>query len=128
MLNATILIVDESHAARALAMAAIRAFDPTWRWVVAGDADEALRHMEEGYIDGAFVNYDLPLRSGLSLAAELLSVDPTVPIALSVSNPPAEALEGAKELGLLVIPRPISPVALSLFFRNTAFWARIRQT
>lgn len=127
-MHVTLLIVDESEVARVLAIASIAAFRPSWRCVEASDAEQALRLMAEMRIDGVFANYDLPGQTGLEFAAELQAVDPTIPIAISVSNPPPEALVGARSLGVMIISRPISSKAMRAFLANAAFWVRVRQT
>ena len=123
----TLLIVDESKVARVLAIASIAAFRPSWRCIEASDAEQAWRLMSEMRIDGVFANYDLPGQTGLAFAAELQAANPTIPVAISVSNPPEEALVGARNLGVAIIARPISSKAMNTFLASTAFWVRVRQ-
>ena len=83
----TVLIVDDSKLARIVAGKAVAALQPDWARVEAGNAEEAMARLEAGGIDLALLDYNMPGKDGLTLAAEMRTMHPSMPIAVITAAP-----------------------------------------
>jgi CheY-like chemotaxis protein len=121
---ATVLIVDDSKLARIVAAKAISALRPDWERVEAGNADEALARVAAGGIDLALLDYNMPGKDGLALAAELRSLHPTMPMAVITANVQDEIIARARAINATFIPKPLTAEGLRGFVSGAALRLR----
>jgi CheY-like chemotaxis protein len=119
-MTTTILIVDDSKLARIVAGKAIAALQPEWERVEAGNADEALELLGNRHIDVALLDYNMPGKNGVELAAELRKLLPTLPIALITANIQNEVIDSAKSVGATFVAKPVTQEGLQAFLAEAA--------
>lgn len=120
----TILIVDDSKLARIVLSKAITALQPDWTRVEAGNADEALAIIERQPIDVVVLDYNMPGRDGLDLAAELRSRFPALSIAIATANVQDEVIAAAKAANASFISKPVTEDGMRGFLSGAALRLR----
>jgi CheY-like chemotaxis protein len=120
----TILIVDDSKLARIVAGKAVNALQPEWERVEAANADEAMTVLSQRQIDVALLDYNMPGRNGLELAAELRGLYPTMPIAIITANVQDEIIAHAHSLKTTFVIKPLNDEALRGFISGAALRLR----
>jgi CheY-like chemotaxis protein len=120
----TIMIVDDSKLARIVAGKAINALQPEWRRVEASNADEALALIDSQPVDVALLDYNMPGRDGLALAAELRELRPAMPIAMITANTQDEVIARARSLSASFVAKPVTEEALQGFLAGAALRLR----
>lgn len=110
-----VLIVDDSKLARMAVAKALTALRPEWTRVEASNADEALALAHQTVFDMALVDFNMPGRDGLTLAAELLAGAPDMPVAVITANLQMEIVNRAREIGAEFLPKPLTQEAMSAF-------------
>jgi CheY-like chemotaxis protein len=123
-MGATILIVDDSKLARIVMNKAISALQPDWSRVEAGSADEALAIVEQREIDVAVLDFNMPGRDGLALAAELRARFPDMPIAVATANVQDEVIAGARAANATFINKPVTEDGMRGFLSGAALRLR----
>jgi DNA-binding NarL/FixJ family response regulator len=113
-----VMIVDDSKLARMAVAKAISALYPNWSLTEAPTADVALSLARGNHIDIAVIDYNMPGRHGLSLAADLRSRYPTMPLALITANFQAEVVLGARELDIMFVQKPNWQTGLAEFLSD----------
>jgi YesN/AraC family two-component response regulator len=113
-----LLIVDDSKLARMAAAKAMKALYPDWGRVEASNADEALALAKDRAFDVALVDFNMPGRDGLQLAADLKSRDPSMPLALVSANHQDEIVARAKAIGAAFLAKPLSEQSLNEFLEE----------
>ena len=121
----TVLLVDDSKLARIVAGKAIAALQPDWLRVEASNADEALAVVEAQRIDLAVLDFNMPGKDGLELAAELRTAFPQMPIAIITANVQNEIVARARELNATFVGKPVTEDAMKGFLGGAAL--RLRQ-
>jgi CheY-like chemotaxis protein len=116
----TVLIVDDSKLARIVAAKAVSGLQPDWIRVEAGNADEALAIVSERAVDLALLDYNMPGRSGLELAAELRARFPLMPIAVITANVQDEVIAEARALNATFVAKPITQDGLRSFLAGAS--------
>jgi YesN/AraC family two-component response regulator len=111
----TLLIVDDSKLARMAATKALKALYPDWTWVEAANGEEAVALAKETAFDIALLDFNMPGRDGLQLAADVLSLRPATPLAIVSANHQTEIVERARQIGAVFLPKPLNAQALSAF-------------
>jgi len=114
-MNKTILIVDDSKLARMALAKGLGAALPDWPRLEAVNADEALKILETSKIAMTFLDFNMPGRDGLALAAEIRAIDPAVQIALISANHQTEVVTGATDIGATFLTKPLNDKALRDF-------------
>lgn len=114
----TLLIVDDSKLARMSAAKALNTLYPDWARVEASNADEALALAMETAFDIALLDFNMPGRDGLQLAAELLVAKPNTPLAVVSANHQDEIVAQAKSIGAVFLPKPLTASALDAFLKD----------
>ena len=94
---------------------ALNAVHPEWTRLEAANADEAIALAKQGSIDIALVDFNMPGRDGLVLAAELRQMNPRMPVAVVSANHQDEVLRRAREVGASFLMKPLTQDALSRF-------------
>ena len=110
-----VLVVDDSKLARMAVAKALTAIHPDWTRVEAANADEALDLPKSGAFDMAILDFNMPGRDGLQLAAEMLALKPGMPLAVISANHQVEVVTRAREVGATFLQKPLTEKALSEF-------------
>jgi DNA-binding NarL/FixJ family response regulator len=119
-MNYKILIVDDSKLARMAVIKALNAHYPGWTRVEAANADDALDSMKEAAADVALLDFNMPGRDGLDLAAELRKMNPKMPVGVISANHQLEIINRARALGASFLPKPLTDQALGKFLDDAA--------
>jgi CheY-like chemotaxis protein len=123
-MTVTVLIVDDSKLARIVAAKNIHALQPDWERVEASNADEALAAAADRRIDLAVLDYNMPGKNGLELAAELRTLYPTMPLAVITANVQDEIVNRARAVNATFVAKPITEDALRGFISGAALRLR----
>jgi CheY-like chemotaxis protein len=115
-----ILIVDDSKLARMAVARALSTLRPDWGRLEATNADEALALARQAQVDVALVDFNMPGRDGLTLAADLRSLKPNMPVAVVSANVQHEVIARAKEAGAEFLPKPLTETVLGAFLDKAA--------
>lgn len=110
-----VLIVDDSKLARMAVGRALNSLRPDWVRVEATDADEALALAKQSSFDMALLDFNMPGRDGLALAADLLELNPDLPVAVISANLQHEIISRAHEVGAQFLPKPLTEDAMRTF-------------
>jgi len=121
----TVLLVDDSKLARIVAGKTIAALQPDWRRVEASNADEALEAVKAQTVDLAVLDFNMPGKDGLELAAELREAYPQMPIAIITANVQNEIIARARELNATFVGKPVTEESMKGFLSGAAL--RLRQ-
>ena len=113
-----ILIVDDSKLARMAVAKALRARHGDWARLEAVNADEAIALARQTRIDVALLDFNMPGRDGLALAAELREICPGLPIGLVSANHQIEIVERARAVGAIFLTKPVTESALNDFMAD----------
>ena len=120
----TVLIVDDSKLARIVAGKALTALQPDWQRVEAVSADDAMIKLAEHRVDIALLDYNMPGRNGLDLAAELRAAHPAMPIAVITANIQDEIIARARAVNAAFIIKPLTEDGLRGFISGAALRLR----
>jgi len=113
-----LLIVDDSKLARMSAAKAMNSLFPDWSRVEAANADEAMKLAKSVNCDVALLDFNMPGRDGLQLAAELRSAYPAMLLAVISANHQDEIVARAKAVGAAFLPKPLTEQALNEFLQG----------
>ena len=102
-----VLIVDDSKLARMSVIKVLRALHPQWLTMEAGDAQQALASVGEESPDFALVDYNMPGKDGLTLAAELRKLGPGIRVAVISANHQEEVIVRTQVTGATFIRKPL---------------------
>ncbi len=115
-----LLIVDDSKLARMAVVKALNSCNPDWQRVEAGSAVDAMRAMEADAPHVALVDFNMPNRDGLHLAADLRKLNPTMPIGIISANHQQGVIDRANALGAAFLPKPLVEKTLQEFLTKAA--------
>lgn len=115
-----VLIVDDSKLARMAVIRALAKLKPDYAYMEASNPDEAVQLLKAQTAQLAVVDFNMPGRDGLTLAADLREVNPAMPIALVSANTQQEILDRALALGVSFLPKPLNEVALDGFLTEAS--------
>jgi CheY-like chemotaxis protein len=113
-----LLIVDDSKLARMAAAKAMNSLHPDWNRLEAVNADEAMNLARSAAFDVALLDFNMPGRDGLQLAADLRSMYPAMPLAIVSANSQDEIVARAKAIGAAFLPKPLTEQALGEFLKG----------
>jgi CheY-like chemotaxis protein len=113
-----LLIVDDSKLARMSVAKALNSLHPDWTRVEAANAEEALALAKKDSFDLAVLDFNMPGRDGLELAAELLALKPDAPLAVISANHQVEVVTKAREVGAAFLQKPLTENALKEFLTD----------
>ena len=119
-MNYRILIVDDSKLARLAVKKALSALHPAWSHVEAVNTDDALSAMKQDTPDIALVDFNMPGRDGLSLASDLRTIRPGMPVAVVSANVQREVMARARDAGAEFLSKPLTETALGAFLDEAA--------
>ena len=110
-----ILIVDDSKLARMAVVKALNALRPGWTRIEAASAEEALSAMKTSAPDVALLDFNMPGRDGLDLAAELRRSNPEMPVGVVSANHQQTVVDRALAIGASFLPKPLNEQVLAGF-------------
>ena len=113
-----VLVVDDSKLARMAVAKALNALHADWARLEAANADEALDLAKTDSFDLAILDFNMPGRDGLVLAAELLALKPGMPLAVISANHQVEVVTRAREVGATFLQKPLTEKALAEFLAD----------
>ena len=119
-MTVTVVVVDDSKLARIVAGKAISALQPDWQRVEASDAAEALAIVASQPIDIAVLDFNMPDKDGLELAAEFRQSYPHMPIAIITANIQDEVIARVRELNATFVGKPVTLEAMTPFIAGAA--------
>lgn len=120
-----ILIVDDSKLARLVAGRTVKALQPDWERLEAGNAEEALAIVAARQVDVALLDFNMPGMDGLELAAALRTRRPTMPLALITANIQDEVIARARAVGAAFVAKPLTEDGLHGFLSGAALRLRV---
>jgi len=120
MVTCKVLIVDDSKLARMSVIKVLKALHPDWLTVEAGDASQALASVNQERPDFVLVDYNMPGKDGLTLAAELRELNSHLGVAVISANHQMEVIERAQTTGAPFIRKPLTEKALVDFLDAAA--------
>ncbi len=120
----TVLIVDDSKLARIVAGKTLAALQPEWERIEAGNAEDALEILRGRKIDVAMIDFNMPDKDGLELAAELRAIHPTMPVAVITANIQDEVIARAREVNATFVSKPLTEDGLRGFIAGAALRLR----
>lgn len=123
-MSVTILIVDDSKLARIVAGKAVNVLQPGWERLEATNADDALALFADHRIDVALLDYNMPGRNGLELAADLRARQPAMPIAVITANVQDEIVASARAINATFVGKPLTQDGLRPFISGAALQLR----
>jgi DNA-binding NarL/FixJ family response regulator len=115
-----VLVVDDSKLARMAVAKALSKLQPDWKRIEASNADEAMELAKSDAFDIAIVDFNMPGRDGLVLAAELLALKPAMPLAVISANHQVEVVTRAREVGAAFLQKPLTENAMVDFLADAA--------
>jgi CheY-like chemotaxis protein len=113
-----VLIVDDSKLARMAIAKVLRTLHPEWMQVEAVNADVALAWVQTNEIDITILDFNMPGRDGLALAAELREREPTMPVAVVSANYQTEIVTRSRLTGAAFLSKPVTQEALAAFLAD----------
>jgi YesN/AraC family two-component response regulator len=112
-----ILVVDDSKLARMAVAKAFNSLRPDWPRVEASSAKEAMTLAKQSTFDIALIDFNMPERDGLHLAADLHDLDPELVLAVVSANHQREIVDRATAIGATFLAKPLSEQAVDDFLR-----------
>lgn len=113
-----LLIVDDSKLARMAATKALKILYPDWTHLEAANGDEAISLAKETPFDIALLDFNMPGRDGLQLAADLLKFRPAIPLAVVSANHQTEVVGRARDIGAVFLAKPLNEKAFGAFLED----------
>jgi CheY-like chemotaxis protein len=110
-----VLIVDDSKLARMAVVKALKTCYPDGVRIEAGSAEDALNAIKHDAPDIALVDFNMPVRDGLHVAADMRKLNPQMPIAIISANHQQEVINRTNALGATFLAKPVTELALSAF-------------
>jgi DNA-binding NarL/FixJ family response regulator len=110
-----VLIVDDSKLARMSIARLLSTLRPDWIRIEATNAAEAMACQSRENCDVALLDFNMPGRDGLTLAADLQVLNPGMPRAIISANAQAEIVSRAKALDTDFLPKPLTEQVLAEF-------------
>jgi CheY-like chemotaxis protein len=115
-----LLIVDDSKLARMAVVKALNSCYPEWHRVEAASADDALQAAQKETPDIALVDFNMPGKDGLALAADLRALQADMPIGIISANHQQAVIDRARALGAVFLPKPVTDQSLREFLKNAS--------
>lgn len=113
-----VLIVDDSKLARMAIAKVLRTLHPDWIQIEAANAEAALASVETTQIDITILDFNMPGRDGLALAAELRERKPTMPVAVISANHQTEIVTRSHLTGAAFLAKPVTQETLATFLAD----------
>ena len=114
----TVLIVDDSKLARMSVAKVLSTLYPDWKRIEATNAAEALQQTRELSPEIVLVDFNMPGKDGVTLAAELRTLDPRIRVAVISANRQVEVIRRTQAAGATFLPKPVTESALADFLSS----------
>lgn len=114
----TVLIVDDSKLARMSVAKVLSTLHPDWKRIEAANAIEALERTKELAPEVVLVDFNMPGKDGVTLAAELRALDPRISVAVISANRQIEVIKRTQAAGATFLPKPVTESALADFLAS----------
>jgi CheY-like chemotaxis protein len=114
----TVLIVDDSKLARMSIAKVLNGLHPEWTRVEAANAAEAMERATQLAPEIVLLDFNMPGKDGITLAAELRALDPTIAVAVISANRQREVINRTREAGATFLPKPLTESALAEFLAS----------
>lgn len=111
----TLLLVDDSRVARLTLVRQLQSLPLELNLLQAASADEATALMQDQRADAALIDFNMPGRDGIELAAEFRLSHPRMKLALVTANIQDALMKRAQELDMTFLPKPASLDGLARF-------------
>lgn len=113
-----VLIVDDSKLARMSVAKVLSTLQPDWRRIEAADAIQALAQARELSPEFVLVDFNMPGKDGVTLAAELRALDPRISVAVISANRQVEVIKRTEAAGATFLAKPVTESALADFLTS----------
>lgn len=113
-----IMIVDDSKLARMAVAKLLSTLRPDCTRLEAANAAEALDLAKQNPPDVALVDFNMPERDGLHLAADLRAQIPELPLAVVSANHQKEVVDRATAIGASFLGKPLTADVLQAFLET----------
>jgi CheY-like chemotaxis protein len=113
-----VLVVDDSKLARMSVAKMLRSLQPDWSRVEASNAEEAVAALAGEHPDIVLVDFNMPGKDGLTLAAEIHATHPNVPVAVISANIQTEIVTRAGAVGATFLAKPLTEQSLGDFLSS----------
>ncbi|MEO7762227.1 MAG: response regulator [Casimicrobiaceae bacterium] len=110
--------MDDSKLARMAVNKALTGLHPDWIRLEASSAEEAVLTVAREAPDVALLDFNMPDRNGLDLAAELRKLNPEMPVAVISANHQKEIVQRVHDIGARFLPKPLTESALGEFLNE----------
>ena len=114
----TVLIVDDSKLARMSVARVLGTLYPGWKRLEACNAIEALQQTRDLSPDVALIDFNMPGKDGVTLAAELRALRPRIGLAVVSANRQVEVIRRTEAAGATFLPKPLTESALAAFLTS----------
>lgn len=114
----TVLIVDDSKLARMSIAKVLDGLHPEWKRIEAANAAEALEQARELSPEVVLLDFNMPGKDGVTLAAELRALDPDMSVAVISANRQMEVISRTRAAGATFLPKPLTESALADFLAS----------
>lgn len=111
----TVLIVDDSKLARMAVARILGSLYPDWKRVEAANAAEALQQTRDCSPEIALVDFNMPGKDGVTLAAELRALHPGMSVAVISANHQVQVIKRTEAAGATFLPKPLTETGLADF-------------
>lgn len=118
-MSLTVLIVDDSKLARMSVARVLGALYPEWKRIEAANAADALEQTKQLSPEVALVDFNMPGKDGVTLAAELRALHPRISVAVISANRQVEVIKRTEAAGATFLPKPLTESALAEFLTST---------
>ena len=105
----SMLIIDDSITSRMMLKSIVSKKHSDWTICEAANGEEALTQVSQQSFDIVTVDYNMPGMDGLTLIPQLQEKMPGAKIALLTANIQDYIQQGADDLGIPIIHKPITP-------------------
>jgi CheY-like chemotaxis protein len=123
-MTTTALIVDDSKLARLVVAKLLRQLRPDWEVVEAISSDAAISVIGQRRVDVVLLDFNMPGKDGLELAADLRAAEPDMPIAVVSANIQEEIIARARSVDATFLSKPLTEEALAGFLSGATLRLR----
>jgi CheY-like chemotaxis protein len=113
-----VLIVDDSKLARMAVSKVLQSLHPDWPRQEAANATEALALISAAPPDFMLLDFNMPGKDGLALAAEVRQLHPSISVAVISANRQIEVIQRAQAAGAAFLAKPLTEQALKDFLNS----------